>query len=256
MQSPGPERVGSAASLPLFSSYAAGGMKRPELMAVPTAMSRAARQTSRSASQTRWVRDSGMPWCSWSLPPFVTIDDVTVGMGCRAVSVRHLLENHDAPWVGFRPWVGCQPRRRLRSRECQPRRRPSDGWERSAVKRSVPDGVQQPEGSTPTTEPCPTGEGPTSNPDRRTGPRTEDLNTPPVRSALPAESNLKSAVGSIPSWAPGESESIPKVNPGNRDRAPKISMAGNLGKARQRSYYQPDSARGIDSPCGGYHPNQ
>ena len=31
---------GSAATLPLFSSYAAGAMRRPELMAVPTAMSR------------------------------------------------------------------------------------------------------------------------------------------------------------------------------------------------------------------------
>ena len=174
-------------------------------------------------------------------------------MGCRLVPVRHLLHNDDAPWLGLgfhaegrvrmeravhSGWPGIPARA-----ESQPCKRPSYGGNEAPLgapsNRSVP-GAQQPEGSTPTTEPCPTGEGPTSNPDRRTGPRTEDLNTPPVRSALPAESNLKSAAAAFPRGPPGGERINPQgQSPGNRDRAPKISMAGNLGKARQRSYYQP-----------------
>ena len=142
--------------------------------------------------------------------------------GCRLVPVRHLLDNDDAPWCGIRcrgsgpvgthralRWFGFRPGRR---EQFPTTTRP--GWERSAVKHSVP-GAQQPEGSTPTAEPCPTGEGPTSNPDRRTGPRTKDLNTPPVRSALPAESNLKSAPAAFPSGlARGE-----RINPQGQARA-------------------------------------
>ena len=147
-------------------------------------------------------------------------------------------------WVGFRPG---------RSEQCPPTTRP--GWERRAVKRVVP-GVQQQERSTPVAERCPPSEGPTSNPDRRTGPRTKELNTPPLRPALPAESNLKSAPAAFPRGRPqGE-----RINPQGKARAtgtvpPKISMAGNLGKARQHSYYQPPRHR-MDSPCEGKRPNR
>ena len=106
-------------------------------------------------------------------------------------------------WFGFRPG---------RREQFPPTTRP--GWERSEVERSVPvsssrrDKLRPPDG-------CPTGEGPTSNPDRRTGPRTEDLNTPPLRPPLPAESNLKSAPAAFPRGLPqGE-----RINPQGKTRA-------------------------------------
>ena len=114
--------------------------------------------------------------------------------------------------VGTHPalrWFGYRPGRASNSRQ-----RPGQGWERSVVKRSIP-GAQQPEGSSPAAEPRPTGEGPTSNPDRRTGPMTEDLNTPPLRPALPAESNLKSASAAFPRGPPGGE----RINPQGQARA-------------------------------------
>ena len=126
------------------------------------------------------------------------------------------LTTDDAPWIGFQlehsahsGWVGVTAGTGVSTTSM-----PQLFQERSAAKRSFPgygnrsDQLQPPDG-------CPTGEGPTSNPDRRTGPRTEDLNTPPVRSALPAESNLKSAAAAFPRGRPGGE----RINPFGQTRA-------------------------------------
>ena len=63
-----------------------------------------------------------------------------------------------------------------------------------------------------------------------------------ARAACGEQSQIRS--GSIPSWATfGRANQSLWSNPGNRERAPKISMAGNLGKARQRNHYQPARRR-------------
>ena len=87
-----PERVGSeAALLPVFSSYAAVAMRRPDLMAVPTAMLRDAKQSGRSARWTWWLRESGMPCCFCVPPPL--IPRCAVGWG-------------SVPWVGIPAGAG------------------------------------------------------------------------------------------------------------------------------------------------------
>ena len=149
-------------------------------------------------------------------------------MGCRLVPVRHLLDNDDAPWLGI-------PCRGLGSGlgagvSYHAKRLDQAGnaaWSNapSQVSSSRRDQLQPPDG-------CPTDEGPTSNPDRRTGPMTEDLNTPPVRPALPAESNLKSASAAFPRGQPEESESIPKVRPGQQGPCPQDFYGGKPRKSQ------------------------
>ncbi len=128
-------------------------------------------------------------------------------------------------------------------RECQARQPPQRCRKRSAVVRPVSD-AQQPEQSTPIQPPdgCPTTGGPTSNPDRRTGPRTEDLNTPPVRPALPAESNLKSAAAAFPRGRPSrEQPQIRQVMPGQQGPCPQDFYGGKPRKSQTTQLVSPDS---------------
>ena len=106
--------------------------------------------------------------------------------------------------------------------------------------RSVP-GVQRKKRSTPTARPvpserrtnvklqppdwCPRGEGPTSNFNRRTGPRTKDQCQ--LRRFGPRclrRTNVKLRIDSIPSW---ETLGLP-VQQGSRTQ---VSMVGNRGKS-------------------------
>ena len=203
-------------------------MRRRGVRDAPTAMERPAKRIFRSA---------GEPDGEWN-------------PGCRPVSVCHLPDNYDAPWVGIPPWYGFLVKRTVRSgRSGVPAGagvsttpKPQLWWERSAAKRPV----KSPDGRSDQLQPsdgCPTGEGPTSNPDRRTGPVTKDLNTPSLRPALLAESNLKSAAAAFPRGRPRGERIIPRVEPGQQGPCPQVSMAGNTGKARQRNHYHRPETR-------------
>ena len=106
---------------------------------------------------------------------------------------------------------------------------------------------------------CPTAEGPTSNSNRRTGPGTESyvksVGSGPccLRRATSNPQRQHSLVGD-PSR-----ERIRSVRsyPGNRDRAPKISMVGNLGKAKQHGHYHSlrSIKRGLAAPPRRFSPN-
>ncbi len=115
---------------------------------------------------------SGMPSCFCRLPPGMTL--FRLGLGCRR-------------GLGFRP-----------GRREQNPQTPQPGRERSGINRTVPVAWWQ-ERSTPdngrvpssrrdqlrATERRPAGEG-LKHSNRRTGPGTRDLNTPSIRSVLPA----------------------------------------------------------------------
>ncbi len=163
-------------------------------------------------------------------------------------------------WAGFRPGRECQPLQppqRWRERKhClnAPFPPPVAGAINSGYHLA---GAQQPERSTPVTtwrvpssrsdqlqppDGCPTTGGPTSNPDRRTGPRTEDLNTPPVRPALPAESNLKSAAAAFPRGRPFRRATS---NPSGHARATGIVPPRFLWRETSE---KPDNEISITSP--------
>ena len=116
MEPPGPERTGSAAAPLPFSSYAAGGYERESLLFAPAAMSRDAKQWSRSASETCWVRGTGEAVLLLDVTSFLA--GMSREMGRRVVSVCYLLVCQDAPWAGFRL-----------ERECQPLQPPQQWWE-------------------------------------------------------------------------------------------------------------------------------
>ena len=87
------------------------------------------------------------------------------------------------------------------------------------------DPLQAPDG-------CPAGEGPTSNSNRRTGPRTKDQRQ--LRRFDPRclqRTNVNSASAAIPSWSTWGERIILRSYPCNRDHAPRVSMVGNLGKS-------------------------
>ena len=94
---------------------------------------------------------------------------------------------------------------------------------------------------------CPTGEGPTSNLDRRTGPRTKDqrqlrrFGPCCLRRAISNPQRQHSLVGDR-----RESESSLGAGPGQKGHAPRVSMAGNTGK--------PDNATIITGPKPGWYP--
>ena len=124
-------------------------------------------------------------------------------------------------------------------RECQRHRLPSDLQERRAAKRSFP-GSGSRKNQLQLTERVSAGRGTNVKP--RPEDWTEDggleHSAGSARAACGEQSQIRS--GSIPSWATfGRANQSLGSDPGNRERAPKISMAGNLGKARQRSHYQP-----------------
>ena len=80
---------------------------------------------------------------------------------------------------------------------------------------------------------CPAGEGPTSNSNRRTEPRTKDQRQ--LRRFGPRclrRTNVNSAPAAIPSWATWGERIILRSCPCNRDHAPRVSMVGNLGKSQ------------------------
>ncbi len=113
------------------------------------------------------------------------------------------------------------------------------------VSSSRSDHLQPPDG-------CPTTGGPTSNPDRRTGPRTEDLNTPPVRSALPAESNFKSAAAAFPRGRPFQrANQIRQVMPGQQGPCPRDFYGGKPRKSQTTQLVSPRPAvkiKGLGAP--------
>ena len=123
-------------------------------------------------------------------------------MRCRPVPVRHLLDNDVPLGLEYRLERNGEPPMLQLWGNAARSNAPSQ------VSSSSRDQLQLQDG-------CPPGEGPTSNPDRRNGPRTEDLNTPPVRSALPAESNLTSASAAFPRGPTGGE----RINPQGQARA-------------------------------------
>ena len=82
-------------------------------------------------------------------------------------------------------------------------------------------GAEQPEGSTPTTERCPAGEG-LERSNRRTLAGNEGLHhfVTPARAACGELRQIRS--GSVPSWATSR--------PARAEGEPQISMAGTAGK--------------------------
>ena len=166
------------------------------------------------------------------------------GLGCHAVSVRHLLDHYDAPWAGFRP-----------GRECQPLQPPQRWWETKrclnapfpppvagAINSGYRTGVRLKERSTPTA-------GLVSN-DRGTNvkPRPEDWtedgglehSAGSTRAASGEQSQIRS--GSIPSWATlPESES----NPSGHTRATGIVPPRFLWRETSE---KPDNAISITRP--------
>ena len=113
-------------------------------------------------------------------------------------------------------------------------RRPMSG----AINPNHRTGAQRPEGSAPATERCPTGQGlKHSNPLDWTGDGgLHQLRL--IRSALLAESYVKSAAAAFPRGRPFQrANQIRQVIPGQQGSCPQISMVGNLGKAKQHGHY-------------------
>ena len=159
-------------------------------------------------------------------------------------------------------WVRTERDQTLRPR------RPMKG----AINSSHRTGAQQPEGSAPATERCPAGEG-LKHSSRRTVQRAKDLNTPTrwtgpgtegyVNSAWSGPRCLRRATSnpqrqhSLVGDPSRERIRSVRSYPGNRDRAPKISMVGNLGKAKQHGHYHSrrDRKRGLAAPPRRFSPN-
>ncbi len=151
----------------------------------------------------------------------------------------------DAPWIGFQlehsahsSWIGVPAGTGVSTTSM-----PQLWWERSATKRSAP-GPSSRSDQLQLTGRVSAGRGTNVKP--RPEDWTEDggleHSAGSARAACGEQSQIRS--GSIPSWATfGRANQSLWSNPGNRERAPKISMAGNLGKARQHSHYQPARLR-------------
>ena len=134
------------------------------------------------------------------------------------------------------------------------RRRLSLTWERSAAKRSVP-AVRRRRDQLPSLDGCPAAgvvssgslngaqrEKDLNTPTRWTGPGTRDLNTPSIRPALPAESNLKSAAAAFPRGRPsGEQPQIRQVMPGQQGPCPRDFYGGKPRKSQTMQLVSPDS---------------
>ena len=88
-----------------------------------------------------------------------------------------------------------------------------------------------------------------NTPTRRTGPGTRDLNTPSIRSALLAESYVKSAAAAFPLGRPFQrANQIRQVMPGQQGSCPPGFYGGKPGKARQRINCRALQARCIAPP--------
>ena len=80
---------------------------------------------------------------------------------------------------------------------------------------------------------CPASEGPASDFNRRTEPRTEALaSTPSSRPSLLAESHVRSASAAFPRGRPRESESSLWSSPCDRDYAPRFLWSETLVESR------------------------
>ena len=77
----------------------------------------------------------------------------------------------------------------------------------------------------------------------------------PVRAACGELRQIRS--GSIPSRGLSGERIILTVRPGQQGSCPQVSMAGNLGKARQHSHYhrRRDRKRGLTAPPRRFPPN-
>ena len=219
MKSPEPERVGSSAMLPLFSSHGAEGVKRPSLLFATAATyetSEAGQPLRERGQMGEGIRDTVLLPCCYLLMEFpdAPLDGMPFSSCAPPPGQRC------ASWVPCRGLVPVE--RTLRSNgsgsglgaASDSRQRP--GQVGKAARSDAPFPMSSSRSDQlRTTERCPTAGGSTSNPDRETGPRTEDLNTPPLRPALPSESNLKSASAAFPRGRPrGE-----RINPQGKARA-------------------------------------
>ena len=130
--------------------------------------------------------------------------------------------------VNASTWVG--PERD----QSHPPRRPVAGVTSSRHRT----GAQRPEGSAPergtvARQQEELRQTPTAGLDR--GLRTSSTPPGPVRAACGELGQIRS--GSIPSWGPSGERIILTVRPGQQGSRPQVSMAGNLGKARQHGHY-------------------